>query len=189
MLLRWVIEETILIRLHKKVQALDQKCCALLDEVEVLDIEQLEAKSLPNKWSILEIVEHLVIAERYVFRGFPKVSQLVELKRSFRTRFTYQMVLFILEHNIPVKVPSSKMIPQSNTSLPELRCQWDENHKLIKSYVDSFDKNTLCKTFFKHPVTGPITLEKAVILDQIHLSTHVQQIRKLQRLLSILKMG
>ena len=127
----------------------------------------------------------MVIAESDVFQGFPKGSQLIELKRCFKTRFTYPLVLFILTKDIPVKAPSSKMIPQGNISIPKLRLQWDKNHQLIKSYVDSFDRNALRKTFFKHPVTGPITLGQAINLDQTHLNTHIRQIRKLQSLLEI----
>ena len=35
----------------------------MLDEMEALDPAQLVAKPLPGKWSILEIIEHLAIAE------------------------------------------------------------------------------------------------------------------------------
>ena len=172
-----------LTRLQKKIWALDQKRRTLLDKLDELDVGKLEAKPLPDKWSIIEIVEHLVVVERDVFQNFPEPSQLLELKRTFKTYLTYPMVLFILSHDIPVKVPSSKMLPQGNVSLAELRLQWDENHQSIKSYVDSFDHTTLRKTFFKHPVTGPINLEQTVNLGQVHLNTHIRQIRKLQNLL------
>ena len=169
--------------LHKKTKALNQQRCALLDELTALDVEWLEAKPIPNKWSILEIVEHLVIAEEYVFKGFPKIPELVEQKRKFKNRFTRLIVIFVLRNSIPVKAPSPKMLPQGNIPLAKLKSQWDQNHQLIKSYVDNFDSKFLDKAFFEHPVTGSLTLEQAIDLDQIHLNEHIKQIRKLLTLL------
>ena len=63
-------------RLDKRLQAFDDRRNALLDEMEALEPRKLLAKPLPEKWSILEIVEHLVLAERVVFQGLPEPSRL-----------------------------------------------------------------------------------------------------------------
>lgn len=43
----------------------------LLDEVQALDAENLTAKPQPDLWSILEIVEHLVVAEKEALSNLP----------------------------------------------------------------------------------------------------------------------
>jgi hypothetical protein len=49
--------------LQPLIQALDNQREALLDELEALDLAALRARPRPGAWSILEIVEHVVVAE------------------------------------------------------------------------------------------------------------------------------
>jgi hypothetical protein len=57
--------------LTRRLQAFDDRRNALLDEMEALEPGKLLARPIPGKWSILEIVEHLVLAERVVLQGLP----------------------------------------------------------------------------------------------------------------------
>ena len=58
-------------RLDKRLQSFNEKRGALLDEVGALDAAKLVAKPLAGKWSILEIIEHLVLAEGRSPRACP----------------------------------------------------------------------------------------------------------------------
>lgn len=171
-------------KLENRIQALDQQRCQLLDEVEALDVEQLRAKPLPEKWSILEIVEHLVVAEREILQGLPQPSQLVQRRRSLKSRLLFLVVMFILRYKIPVKVPSRRMIPTGTRSLAELRALWDENQQWLRAYVDELDAPGLRSAVFEHPVAGPMNVAHAVHMGRLHLDTHRQQIGRLQRLTS-----
>jgi DinB family protein len=113
-------------RLQQSLRALDEKRRRLLDEVEALSAERLTAKPLPGKWSILEIVEHLVLAERDVLQNLPEPAQLVDRPRHLKARVGYPLVMFVLKHGIPAKVPSPRMLPTGSASLAALRGQWDE---------------------------------------------------------------
>jgi hypothetical protein len=53
-------------RFDKLLQAYDDMRGTLLDEMEALDPAALVAKPLAGKWSMLEIIDHLVLAERDV---------------------------------------------------------------------------------------------------------------------------
>src|SRR3954447_6600294 len=53
-------------RQNREIQAFDDQRRALLDELAPLPPEVLKAKARPDQWSILEIVEHLVLSEKYV---------------------------------------------------------------------------------------------------------------------------
>jgi hypothetical protein len=169
--------------LDKRLQAFNEKRGVLLDEMGALDPAKLVAKPFADKWSILEIIGHLVIAEREVLKRLPEASQLAEQKRSLKNRFTYLMVMFVLRYGIPVRVPSPAMVPRGNRSLDELRRLWDENHKWLMAYVAHLDPKGFRRAVFEHPVAGPLSVEQAVHMDQVHLDTHVRQIRRLQRLL------
>jgi hypothetical protein len=171
-------------RLDSRLQAFNDKRGALLDEMGALDPDKLVAKPLAGKWSMLEIIEHLVVAERVVLQGLPDPSRLSERERRLKHRFGYLIVMFVLRYGIPVQVPSPAMVPQGDRSLGELRRLWDENQEWLRAYIGRLDRKGRRRAVFEHPVAGPLNVEQAVHMDHVHLDTHVRQIRRLQRLLN-----
>jgi DinB superfamily len=169
--------------LGNRLQTFNQKRGALLNEMGTLDPDKLVAKPLAGKWSILEIIEHLAIAERAVLQGLPEPSRLNARERRLKHRFSYAIVMFVLKFGVPVQVPSPAMLPRGDRSLAELRRLWDENQEWLRAYIDSLDSKGFRRAVFEHPVAGPLTVEQAVHMDQVHFDTHVRQIRRLQRLL------
>ena len=170
-------------RLDKRLQAFDEKRRALLDEMGALDPATLVARPLAGKWSMLEIIEHLVLAERAVLQGLPELSRLREQERRLKHRFSYAIVMVVLRCSIPVRVPSPAMIPQGDRSLGELRRLWDESQEWLRAYIDRLDRRGFRRAVFEHPVAGPLSVKQALHMGQVHLDTHVRQIRRLQRLL------
>ena len=120
-------------RLDKRLQAFNEKRGALLDEMEALDPAKLVARPRVGKWSIVEIIEHLVLAERAVLQDLPEPSRLSAGERTLKHRFAYLIVMFVLRYSIPVQVPSPAMVPQGDRSLSELRRLWDENQRWLGS--------------------------------------------------------
>jgi hypothetical protein len=57
--------------LETRLRRLDAKRAACLDRLQELPPGRLTARPRPDKWSILEIVDHLVVSERLVFQGSP----------------------------------------------------------------------------------------------------------------------
>ena len=52
------------------------------------------------EWSILEIIEHLILAERAVLQGLPEPSRLSERERRLKHRFGYVIVMFVLTQRL-----------------------------------------------------------------------------------------
>jgi hypothetical protein len=166
--------------LHKLIQSLDGRRCALLDELEALSPEDLQARARPDKWSILEIVEHLMIAERVVLGGLPPAPDLVERRHGLKDRCVYPLVMLVLRFPIPVKVPSRRMLPTGTMPLAEIRSQWDETLRWLRSYTAGLDPDGHRRAVFVHPVAGPITLTQALRMDRLHLDRHIRQIRQIR---------
>ncbi len=167
-------------KIDRQIRSLNDRRNALLDELESLSPEDLARRPGPGKWSILEIVEHLVISEELVLLGLPPVESLVARRRRFKHRFAYLVVFFVLRFGVRVKTPSPQMNPQGGGSLPELRRRWDENFDRLRAYVPALGRERLGHAVFRHPAAGPITFSQALILDRLHLRTHTRQIRRLQ---------
>jgi len=171
-------------RINQRLQAFNEQRLALLAEMETLDPADLVARPLPGKWSILEIVEHLAVAERSVFQNLADLSQLRDRKRRMKHRLLHGVVLFVLRTHIPVQVPSPAMLPQGGRSLAEIRRLWDESQEWVRVYLNYLGPEGARRAVLRHPVAGPLTVEQAVRMNQIHFNTHVRQIAERQKLLN-----
>src|SRR5512133_71013 len=166
--------------LHDLIQALDHQRGVLLDGLETLDVAVLHAKPRSGAWSILEIVEHVVVAESVILLGLPSRGDLVARPRRLEHRLKHLAVLLILKWRIPVRVPSRRMLPTGQRSLAELRDSWDGHLRWLRAFVESAEEDAQGQAFFIHPVVGPITLMQALRMDLLHPRTHGKQIAKLR---------
>ena len=166
--------------LREQLESHDQSRFSLLEELEGMSQDQLRNKPGPDDWSLLEIVQHMVLSEREVLQGLPEPKELTARKRGLRSLLSYGMVLVVLRWNIPAPVPSDGMVPDGNTSLSKLRQQWDENLQWLKDYLDTLREEDLQRAVFKHPIGGPMTVEQTIHMAKLHFDVHLRQIRKAQ---------
>ena len=164
--------------LRDKFEMYDRTRRALLDDLALLNDDQIRRKPGPSEWSILQIVQHMVLAEQGVMQYLPEPEELIARKRGLRARILYVVVLLILRWNIRVPVPSKRMVQDGNTSLSELRQQWDENLSWFRGYLDSLEPEDLKRAVFSHPIAGPLTGPQAGKLAQYHFDAHLRQIKK-----------
>jgi DinB superfamily len=169
-------------KIERKLQVFNEKRRALLAEVEALEPAVLVARPVAGKWSILEIVEHLVLAERSVFQVLAEPSQLRSRKPRPVQRFRHGLVLLILRYGFPVRVPAPAMLPQGGRDLAELRRMWDEGQGWIRAYLDGAGPEGARRAVLMHPIAGPISVEQAVFMNQLHLDSHARQIATRRRL-------
>ena len=165
--------------LPQLIDALDTRRQALLRELDGLSPESLQVRRHPDRWSILEIAEHVVVAERIILQGLPPQAELVARPRTLRHRCLYQLVMAILRLGIPVKVPTKRMLPTGKLTLDEVKREWDAHLRWLRDLVAGLPPEDLAKAWFVHPVAGPITLVQALRMDQVHLDSHIRQIRRL----------
>ena len=173
---------TMISELQDKFEKYDSTRRALLKDLANLNDDQLKRKPRPSEWSILQIVQHMVVAERDVMQYLPEPKELIHRKRGLRARIFYVVVLLILRWNIRVPVPSKRMVPDGNTSLSELRQQWDENMRWFRGYLDSLGPDDLKRAVFSHPIAGPLTGPQAGTLAQYHFEAHLRQINNARAL-------
>lgn len=162
------------IALERRLDAYDRTRRALLDEMDALDPILLSFSHRAGEWSILEILEHLVLAERAVLQDLPEPYRLEAREPRLRHRLAYTTVTFLLKFRIPVRVPSPAMVPQGDKSLLDVRRLWDENARWLRAYVGR--GQGLSRAVFRHPVAGPMTVSQAVRAGQLHLAVHRRQI-------------
>jgi hypothetical protein len=160
--------------LQRQLDKLDKQRHALLDGLETLTAEQLAFRPGPSKWSIGQVIEHLVISEREIFKCVPEQSQKGQGISSLRNRI-----------GLPVPVVSHEMEPEGRSSLTELYRQWVENHLWLRRFVEKLPAEDLDRPVFCHPVAGPLTFAQSIQMDRLHLNTHLRQIKRNKRMMHL----
>jgi len=173
---------TLISKLQDQLEIYDRQRNALLNDLERLDEEEIRRKSGPDAWSLVEIVQHLVLSEREVLDNLPEPKILTAKKRGVRHLVSYALVLAVLRWNIPAPVPSDGMVPDGNTSLSELHHQWDENLTWLRDYVNTLRPVDVGRAVFRHPIAGPMTTGQTIRLATLHFDVHFRQIKKVRSL-------
>lgn len=166
-------------RLLQQLSTLDRERLVLLDDLDRLPPSRLTAKPSDERWSIVEIVEHVVRADREVLLDLPDSVELGVRRRSLRSHFKYALVWLVLRCRIPVKVPAKTMLPTGDIPLSELRRRWDENLNWLRRHVTRLGQDDLRRPCFFHPIAGPIDTVQTVRMGRLHFAVHRRQIRKL----------
>jgi hypothetical protein len=159
-----------------RLDSIERKRSQLMDFVSGMDATLAAARPRPEKWSVQEIVEHLVLSEAGVFGNLDELGQRRPRSQGFKDRILYLVVIFILRFDIPVQVPSPEMRPRGDVPLSKLREQWESNHARLRAWTVSMEGPQLAQPLFVHPVAGPITTIEALRMLEVHLDRHTRQI-------------
>ncbi len=161
-----------------RLDTIENQKSQLLERVAALPAAQLHHRPTDDSWSILEIVEHMILAEDHVFRGMPTPASLPHRKRTPGNYLFYLMVLGILRFKIPVSVPARDMRPAGKLDLDTLVKRWHANHTWLRAYIAQQDDEGLKKAVFTHPASGPMSTRQMFAMMEAHMDRHVEQINK-----------
>ena len=131
----------------------------------------------PGKWSILECVEHVVIAEEYMRNQMLKATQAEEPAHNVRREQA------ILERG----ADRSRRVQAPDVAIPAGRFQSLEaaiQHFLSQReqtirYVKECDRN-LRAMITSHPVLGTVNCHETLLLIAVHPHRHAKQIGELR---------
>ncbi len=168
---------------------LDAQWQALLEQVQPLGETALRTQPRSEAWSILDILEHVVVSEAVILKGLPPWDTLTAQRRTLAHRAKLLLVRLVLALGIPVKVPSRRMLPSGQLGLDQITEQRRGHQEWLRAFLAEAGEGADHRACFSHPVAGPISLREALRLDLMHMQTHGKQIRARLRELQTAKVG
>jgi uncharacterized damage-inducible protein DinB len=153
-----------------------------LDALEKLSDEQLKFKAAPEKWSILEVAEHIMLAESLLFGAVERALAAQpnpewETKTKGKTEF---MEKAIVSRERRVQAPEN-IVPSGKLSRTELISKYKESRaKTLKFAEDTqlpVKSHTLDHPF---PVFGTLNAYQWLIYVPLHNMRHNQQIAEVK---------
>lgn len=167
-----------------RLQSIVRKRARLLDEIAAMPTAQVTSHPRPGKWSIQEIVEHLVLSEVGVLGDLAALREVPPQRRALKHRIRYWVVMFVLRFDIPVQVPSRALLPKGERPIAELGRQWEAQHRLLGEWLANPAPRQVGQPLFRHPIAGPMTVVESLRMLEVHLDRHTRQVRALMRRVS-----
>ncbi len=153
----------------------------LLEKVSKLSPEHLH-RAPPGKWSISQILAHLVAAERLSVQYMNK--KILGMQEAENTSIVEEMkmVLLKISQRLPFKFKAPKAvvdITPSHADLRELEADWNNARAELKNLLEKFDDTLIKKKIYKHIRAGRLNIQHALIFFHDHSIHHWPQIKRL----------
>lgn len=163
--------EILLKELQQPYDQLENERLELIGKISRLDPWALRHKPTPERWSILEDIQHLVLAEQTTALkiGTAAVSG---AKRSEMLA----MVLHVLDQDVVVDVPDPDMVPDGHTDLQDLIRDWEEARQRLHRFLEACGPDDLEAPVSHHVVAGPLTVIELLGLLASHFNHHRRRI-------------
>ncbi|RAW03251.1 DinB family protein [Pseudochryseolinea flava] len=154
----------------------------LVAELRALSEEQRNIR-IRGKWSINQLVAHLLTAERLSLLYMKKKSLGIDKLDDSGALEVLKMLLLKFSQRVPVfrfTAPKS-LVASTPTSLKfdELILKWDDSRADLKKFLASIPSEHARKKIFKHHIAGRLDAAQAVCFLREHFRHHMPQVRRL----------
>jgi DinB superfamily len=153
-----------------------------LEALEKLSDEQLKFKAAPEKWSILEVAEHIMLAEGLLFAAVERAlanqpNPEWETKTKGKTEF---MEKAIVSRERRVQAPEN-IVPSGKLSRTELISKYKEARAKTLKFAEETQQPVKSHTLdHPFPVFGTLNAYQWLIYVPLHNMRHNQQIAEVK---------
>ena len=158
----------------------------LINKLNQFSNEQLNFH-LPKEWSILQILEHLRVAEKQSLKVILKPDIDNQNKITFFQRLKLSFYIFLLKIGFKFIAPLHVSRLPENLDLEILNKKWNENRKEWNDFLFNFDKNISELAIFPHPILGYLSLKMTLEFIFSHQTHHFKKINIILNSFSKLK--
>lgn len=150
--------------------------------LEPFNDEQLNRQPGPGQWSALQVVHHVMRAEKLSLAYIQKkLSYKPALPSVGFTWYWRRIVLWLATH-VPVKLKapanvSTEFLPEQS-KLAETIAEWKQVRTELRSYLESLPNELFHKIIYRHPIAGLMPLEGMLYFFRAHLERHFKQIKR-----------
>ncbi len=150
----------------------------MLARIDRLSPEQVQFQLQPDRWSILQVLQHVVRGEAGMRRSEAEL-RINPLRDILQPGQMVQVVKEILEKDVPVDVPDPSMAPDGKVTLNDLRTTWQKERRAMAILLETVTTENRERVMFSHLAAGPMTALQMLEIAVAHLDTHRRQIDRI----------
>jgi hypothetical protein len=164
---------------QSRFSALERMRQALLDQLHPLTAAQLRIRPGPDRWSVLEAVEHVVLSEEGLLREMLCNGRLPDSGLPPRDPQKFELVLGVLSQDIPVDVPVEEVAPSGGVPLEELKRRWESLRTRLRERLDNIGRRNRRRPVCLHPIAGPLDARETLEFMKVHCDGHRRQVARI----------
>jgi uncharacterized damage-inducible protein DinB len=153
----------------------------ILQTIESLT-EEHYGTSLNSRWSISQILTHLITSERLALRYMKKKSLGIAQLPNSGWIEPMKLVLLRASQRLPLRYKAPQTIidhTPAALTLAETKQQWPTSRLELQQFLESIDEKNVHKLIFKHPIAGKLNVIQGVAFLREHQLHHLPQIKRL----------
>lgn len=151
--------------------------------------EDVYRNSPTGKWSIAQILTHLLTTEKLAITYMKKKSLGIDTLKDSGLKQRLLMVVLKLSQRIPFVRYKAPGVVIENTpealSREELISRWDKVRGELKQFLEGIPEVHNHKLVYKHPIAGMLDAGQGVSFMDEHINHHLPQIKNLIKTHSI----
>ncbi len=170
-------------KLRKKFERLEQQRSRLFEALSHISHDSLNLKPSPDKWSIAQILSHLINAETNSQLYIDKKITYVDTTQSAGIKGWLRMMMMRIAFRLPVKykAPAFVSVVPETATMAELDTKWSNVRIKMKATLERITPAMMDKELFKQPFAGKMNASHALDFMQSHYSLHEKQVKKLMQ--------
>jgi hypothetical protein len=168
-------------RLHQLFNSLEAQRHQLLDSVKNTP-DRFKTSPGNNKWSLHQILAHLVSAEKLSVQYLRKKMQGIDQAKDSGLIETLKMVVLKISQRLPLKFNAPQPVVAftiTYTSLDELIVDWNASREALKNLLEEIRDDQTKRMIFKHPAVGKLNIIQALEFMKEHIAHHLPQVKRL----------
>lgn len=153
----------------------------LLKEVQGLSDAQLEYKPAPDRWSVIECVEHITLIEKSILAGEQQLVQQPanpEMRKDIKIT-DEQIIKGVEDRSHKFKAPENAIPKHSYSSDAEAIQNFTDSRNKLIEYVTNTNDDLRAHISDKTPL-GTIDAYQMLLLDAAHTNRHTQQLQEVK---------
>ncbi|HYF68660.1 MAG TPA: DinB family protein [Ohtaekwangia sp.] len=158
----------------------------LLKEVCTVSVASFHRCPRVGKWSISQILTHLITAERLSLSYLKKKSMGMDSLQKSGFREDVKFVILKLSQRIPLRYKAPRVVIENTPpalSYAEVVMQWETLDTEIAQFLETVAEEDIHKKIYKHPYMGMLDVIHGVQFLREHIIHHQSQIKRILRVI------
>lgn len=167
--------------LKKTFDALEQQRASLTEAVNAVS-DEVYFRSPSAKWSIAQVIAHIITSERLSLMYMRKKSLGIETLKDSGVKQSLVFMLLKISQRVPLRYRAPKAVVDNTPealSKEEAFARWEKARQELRDFLDTIPEKHGHRLIFKHPVGGMLDVRQAVGFMYEHVRHHWPQIKRL----------
>jgi hypothetical protein len=135
-----------------------------------------------GKWSVAQILTHLLTSERLSVGYMKKKSLGIEKLKDSGFKHVIVSGMLKVSQRIPFRYKAPGVIVENTPealSAEEIEKRWSQSRTDLKEFLEGISKQHSRRLIFKHPIAGMLNAGQAMKFMYEHVNHHLPQVKRL----------